>query len=182
MAKPTFVAERLKALGDHPDAAYAFPQCSSSAGGGHQPIPTLQCAPLPSAHPIVSVFRHQAFTAVRFDQGLRAGLEDWDLFHSLVEHGAKGPLVDRPLVHYRTDESGESLTTASEHLLTSCLGLYLRLMLRHLPSFHPGGLDPVFEPLRPGVPGRDQALGATPGASGLPPRLEAARRRAPLRM
>ena len=182
--EPSFVAECLKALGDHPDVAYAFPQVFFF--GRREAISQFPHYNAASATrrriPSCSVFRHQAFTAVRFDEGLRAGLEDWDLFHSLAEHGAKGLLVDRPLVHYRTHESGESLTdrlVASPHLRR---GLYLRLMLRHLPAFHPGGLDPVFEPLRPGVPGRDQALGATPGASGLPPRLEAARRRAPLRM
>ena len=135
--EPTFVAECLKALGDHPDVAYAFPQVfffgrwEAISQFPHYNAASATRRRIPSC----SVFRHQAFTAVRFDEGLRTGLEDWDLFHSLAERGAKGLLVDRPLVHYRTHECGESLTdrlVASPHLRR---GLYLRLMLRHLPLF-----------------------------------------------
>jgi hypothetical protein len=81
------------------------------------------------------VFRHEAFRAVRFDEGLKSGLEDWDLFHSLAEHGQKGVLVDRPLVHVRTHMDGGSITDrliASPHRRR---GLYLRLMVRHFPLF-----------------------------------------------
>jgi glycosyltransferase involved in cell wall biosynthesis len=135
--EPAFVAECLRALGEHPDAAYAFPQVFFF--GRREAISQFPRYDSASATrrriPSCSVFRHQAFAAVRFDEGLRTGLEDWDLFHSLEEHGARGVLVDRPLVHVRTHESGGSMTDrliASPHRRR---GLYFRLMLRHFPLF-----------------------------------------------
>ncbi len=145
--EPAFLAECLAALADHPDAAYAFPQVFFF--GRRETVSRFPRYDAASATrrrlPSCSVFRQQAFADVRFDEGLRTGLEDWDLFHSLAEHGATGVLVDRPLVHVRTHESGGSVTDrliASPHLRR---GLYFRLMLRHFPLFTLGDWTQFFD-------------------------------------
>ncbi len=135
--EPDFVAECLRALDDHPEAAYAFPQVFFF--GRQEAVSRYPQYHAVSAGrrriPMCAVFRHTAFRNTRFDEGLRSGLVDWDLYNSLAERGLQGVLVDRPLVHVRTHATGVSITdrlVASPHRRRTLL---LRLRIRHLPLF-----------------------------------------------
>jgi glycosyltransferase involved in cell wall biosynthesis len=134
---PDFVSECLKALAAHPEAVFAFTQLQKfGRGEGVTKFPPYESAtPLRRRVPVCALFRRQALENVRYDERLRSGLEDLDLYLTLAERGATGVLVDRPLVYYRQHEQQGSIT---DRLLASPVRrwwLHTKLMLRHRASF-----------------------------------------------
>ena len=130
---PGFVAAGLQALSNHPEAAFAFPQIwYFGRFDGVSRFPRYDSvSALHRRIPVCAFFRRDAFATVRYDEGLRSGLEDLDLYYTLAERGAKGVLVDEPLVHCRIHDTPGSVTDgliAAPHLRRT---LHARLMLRH---------------------------------------------------
>ncbi len=65
---------------------------------------------------VTSLTRRSAFLEIGgFNMNLnRVGLEDWDLFLSMYEHGLRGSFLAKPLVRYRQDAEGKNRNQPSK--------------------------------------------------------------------
>jgi len=64
-----------------------------------------------------------------YDESLRIGLEDWDLYLTLAEEGIEGVLVDEPLHLYRIH--GDGVTVRLRRRPLRLATLRLRLVIKH---------------------------------------------------
>ena len=53
-----------------------------------------------------ALLRAELVARFPYDERRRRGLEDWDFYLTLAEHGVGGRLVDEPLLHYRRQGTG----------------------------------------------------------------------------
>lgn len=76
-------------------------------------------------------FRRNCFDEVLYDERLRSGFEDWDLYLSLAERGITGRLVDQPLLAYRKHTTTQ--VSMSDKFASELKGnkLQLRIQLKH---------------------------------------------------
>jgi glycosyltransferase involved in cell wall biosynthesis len=62
-----------------------------------------------------ALVRRDAFTAVGgYDESMREGCEDWDLWLRLVERGLRGAIIPEILFHYRRSSSSMSRTMTAD--------------------------------------------------------------------
>jgi GT2 family glycosyltransferase/O-antigen/teichoic acid export membrane protein len=108
-----YVTATLAALESSRDVAYAYTQTQ-----------TFGRESLRSAHPEFSVprllqgnfihasalLRTPVIAATRYDERIRRGWEDWDVYLRLAAQGMHGVLVDGPLLFYRKHGDAESMT------------------------------------------------------------------------
>jgi glycosyltransferase involved in cell wall biosynthesis len=134
---PTFVSECLEALEAHPDAGFAFTQLEKfGRTQGVTRFPPYEAAtPLRRRIPVCALFRRETLATVRYDERLRSGLEDLDLYLTIAERGGTGVLVDRPLVRYRQHEQQRSITDRLMRAPLRRWWLHSRLMWRHRSLF-----------------------------------------------
>jgi glycosyltransferase involved in cell wall biosynthesis len=76
-------------------------------------------------------FRRECFDLVSYDERLRSGFEDWDLYLTLAERGITGRLVDQPLLAYRKHTTTQK--SMSDQFASELKGnrLQLRIQLKH---------------------------------------------------
>jgi glycosyltransferase involved in cell wall biosynthesis len=134
---PTFVSECLEALDARPDVAFAFTQLEKfGRTQGVTRFPPYESAPpLRRRIPVCAFFRRETLATLRFDEALRSGLEDLDLYLTIAERGGTGVLVDRPLVRYRQHEQHRSITDRLMRAPVLRWWLHSRLMWRHRSLF-----------------------------------------------
>jgi glycosyltransferase involved in cell wall biosynthesis len=70
-----------------------------------------------------------------YDESLRIGLEDWDLYLELAERGIEGVLVDEPLFLYRIH--GDGITWRLRRKPVRLAALRLRLVVKHRRLYTP---------------------------------------------
>lgn len=102
---PAYLERTTAALaGGGPEVGYAYTQCryfGAEQGTSHFPewdLKRLLRWPFVHASALVKTDlarRHP------YDERRRPGLEDWDFYLTLAEHGIRGVLVDEPLLLYR---------------------------------------------------------------------------------
>lgn len=84
-----------------------------------------------NACPATVLLRRDAWRrAGGYDEDLRSGFEDWDLFLAVLAEGGRVAVVPEPLVEYRT-----SPTSANVRSMERRLELYGRLVDKHRPLF-----------------------------------------------
>jgi glycosyltransferase involved in cell wall biosynthesis len=72
---------------------------------------------------------------IGYDESLRIGLEDWDLYLTLAEEGIEGVLVDAPLFLYRIH--GDGITWRLRRKPLRLAALRLRLVVKHRRLYTP---------------------------------------------
>ncbi len=122
----------LAALATHPEATYAYTQWQCFGLSDHR----SEFPPFSRTALLEQNFIHAAAlvpTALArstgFDERLRWGLEDWDLWLTLLGDGHVGVLVDEPLLHYR--QSGTGMTALHRSRPVKLTGVHLWLLLKH---------------------------------------------------
>jgi O-antigen biosynthesis protein len=92
----------LKSAGD--DVGYVYTQCryfGSESGVSQFPQWTLKrLLRWPFVH-ASALLRTEVVVEHPYDERRRPGVEDWDFYLTLAEHGIRGTLVDEPLLLYR---------------------------------------------------------------------------------
>jgi glycosyltransferase involved in cell wall biosynthesis len=84
-----------------------------------------------NACPATAVLRRSAWQrAGGYDEGMRAGFEDWDLFLGLVADGGRVAIVPEPLIGYRTAPA-----SANVRSMAARLDRYAELIDKHRPLF-----------------------------------------------
>ncbi|WP_062291226.1 glycosyltransferase family 2 protein [Demequina phytophila] len=84
-----------------------------------------------NACPATTLLRRSAWeVSGGYDEAMRSGFEDWDLFLSLLAGGGSIGIVPEPLIEYRT-----SPVSANVRSMTQRLDLYGALIDKHLPLF-----------------------------------------------
>lgn len=102
--KPKFVAKCIDALSHHSTASYAYSQMQLfGADDKITNYPDFDVEKLKQDNFInASAFFHASvFENIRYDERLRSGFEDWELYLALAESKKYGVLVDEPLLFYR---------------------------------------------------------------------------------
>jgi len=87
-----------------PDVGYAYTQCRYfGAEEGTTQFPEWDLDRLLRWNFVhaSALVRVELVLAHPFDERLRLGVEDWDFYLTLAEHGVRGVLVDEPLLWYR---------------------------------------------------------------------------------
>lgn len=84
-----------------------------------------------NASPATSLLRRDAWERCGgYDETMRDGFEDWDLFLSLLAPGGRVAIVPEALVEYRT-----ACASANVRSMDKRLALYATLVAKHRPSF-----------------------------------------------
>jgi len=89
-------------------------------------------------HPVTTLVRRECFEAVGgFDQTMREGYEDWDMWLKFVERGWKGARVREPLFIWRRHSAVTMIVEAGrrhERLFGRLVTNHLDMYLRHGPQ------------------------------------------------
>ena len=89
-------------------------------------------------HPVTALVRRECFEAVGgFDESMREGYEDWDLWLKFVERGWKGVRVREPLFIWRRHSATTMIVEAGkrhERLFGQLVTNHIRLYMRHGPE------------------------------------------------
>jgi glycosyltransferase involved in cell wall biosynthesis len=85
-------------------------------------------------HP-ASLLPREQIARIGYDESLRTGLEDWDLYLTLAEEGIEGILVDEPLLLYRLH--GDGVTWRLRRHPLRLAALRLRLLVKHRRLYSP---------------------------------------------
>jgi glycosyltransferase involved in cell wall biosynthesis len=88
-------------------------------------------------HP-ASLFPREAVARIGYDENLKIGLEDWDLYLTLAEDGIEGVLVDEPLLLYRLH--GDGVTWRLRRKPIRLCALRLRLLAKHRELYEPAAV------------------------------------------
>lgn len=110
---PTYLSETVPLLDREPQIAYVYTQLQYFGARNDifssRPF-KLNDLLFENFISVTSLMRRLAFEQVGgFNSNLnRLGLEDWDLFLSMAEHGLKGYFLPKPLVLYRQDPQGQN--------------------------------------------------------------------------
>lgn len=100
----TCIQACLKAARQYPKAGYVYTQSrffGEKKGDSSYPAFDLELLKSENYIHSSSFFRAEVFEKVRFNESLRSGLEDWDLYLRLAERGIYGQLLNEPLLRYR---------------------------------------------------------------------------------
>jgi glycosyltransferase involved in cell wall biosynthesis len=87
-------------------------------------------------HP-ASLLPRAEVARIGYDESLRIGLEDWDLYLTLAEKGIEGILVDEPLIYYRIH--GDGVTVRLRRRPLRLFMLRMHLLVKHRTLYRPAG-------------------------------------------
>jgi len=134
MLHPRHNESCLEALNTNPEAAYAYTQWeefgAANERSGFRPFDADALLAQNYIH-MSSLFHARALRDVNFDERLRSGMEDWDLYLSLLRRGRPGVLVDEPLLLYRV-RHGRTHTLRTRPLKYHLICIYVTLKHRRL--------------------------------------------------
>ena len=107
---PRYQERTLAFLQEAPPAVgYAYTQCryfGAAEGTSHFPPFSAKRLLRDNIVHVSALLRTELVRRFPFDESLRDGLEDWDLYLTLAEHGIGGVLCDEPLLWYRKHGNG----------------------------------------------------------------------------
>ena len=129
--EPDFVARLSAAIGSARDVSHAYCQERLVDKGtgiwrvpGWDPLLMM----ITNLHPVTTLVRRSCFEAVGgFDETMRGGYEDWDLWLKFVERGWRGVGVREPLFTWRR----HSDTTMVMNVVHNHAALYDAIRARH---------------------------------------------------
>lgn len=107
-----YVRKCLEILSAHPTAAFVYSQVKLfGRESGTTTYPEYDKDELKRENFInaSALFRAEVLKEHPYDERLRGGLEDWDLYLRLAEQSIGGVLLDEPLLNYRKHEGGNSM-------------------------------------------------------------------------
>ncbi len=107
-----YVRKGLEVLESHPDAAFVYTQVRRfGRETGTTSYPAYDAGELKRENFInaSALFRSEVLREHLYDERLRGGLEDWDLYLRLAEHWIPGVLLDEPLLNYRKHDDATSM-------------------------------------------------------------------------
>jgi glycosyltransferase involved in cell wall biosynthesis len=135
VAKLHDAIEKQRAAGTDGDVAYAY--CYERLVGqydGYWRVPDFDPVLMmfSNLHPVTTLIRRDRFDAVGgFDESMREGYEDWDLWLRFIERGWRGVRVPEALFVWRR----HSTTTMISSAVPRHEALYAYLMKQHAPLF-----------------------------------------------
>lgn len=143
--EPTFIARLAAALSHEPSgpaqASHAYCQERLvGLGTGTWEVPDWDPLLLmvTNLHPVTTLIRRDRFEAVGgFDESMRGGYEDWDLWLRFAERGWRGIRVPEPLFVWRR----HSDATMVMRIVHDHEALYRRLMAGHADLYQRHALD-----------------------------------------
>lgn len=77
-----------------------------------------------------AMMRSDLLAHYHYDENLKTGWEDWDMYLQLIENGYNGVLVDEPLLYYRKHEGDNSMADDLNDAL-KISRLRLKIMRKH---------------------------------------------------
>ncbi len=134
---PEFVAKTAAVLDHDPTIDWVYVQLRHfGRESGISEFPAFDVAKLTEGNYLraTALIRSSVFDAVRFDEKLRTGWEDWDFFLSLAQRGERGRLLDEPLMLYRKHPDADRMSDVMGEARNK-RRVRLRIMRRHLRLF-----------------------------------------------
>lgn len=179
MLDPTYVEKCQDALKEHPESGYAYTQWKKfGARTGVSTFPHFSLANLKAQNFIhaSAMLPRSLLTRFRYDERIRSGWEDWDLYLRLARAGVVGVLVDEPLLLYRQHESSMFTESVGKHFQRYGRSVYiqlknwrlygirgtLRALRGHTAFLVKGGIWPRLHGIAPD-PGSDRYASEDPG-------------------
>lgn len=136
--EPTFLERCVDALPDDWESYFAYTHFRRFGNADSVEIAPrydrVRLARSNFIHP-ASLFPRAAVARIGYDESLRIGLEDWDLYLTLAEEGIEGVLVDEPLLLYRLH--GDGVTWRLRRKPVRLCALRLRLLFKHRELYGP---------------------------------------------
>jgi glycosyltransferase involved in cell wall biosynthesis len=135
---PTFVERCVKALPEDWDRHFVYTHFrlfgNSEGVQSALPYDRTRLARSNFIHP-ASLFPRAEVARIGYDESLRIGLEDWDLYLTLAEEGIEGILVDEPLIFYRIH--GDGVTVRLRRKPLRLFMLRMHLLVKHRALYDP---------------------------------------------
>jgi len=115
---PEFVEKCLNLLLARPDAGFAYTQVRYfGRESGESAYPEYDLDELKKENFVnqSAMMRAEVVKAYPYDESFTKGVEDWNLYLTLAEHGIRGVLLDEPLLNYRKHHDMSSMLDSMSH-------------------------------------------------------------------
>ncbi len=129
---PEFVRVCLQELSDRPDASFVYTQLEyfgDQAGRSQFPAFDPERLKRGSCIDAGALLRTDVVREHPYDVRLRAGLEDWDFYLTLAEHGHAGVLTERTALNFRVH--GVSMGHGVQRNAWRRRRTYLQILFKH---------------------------------------------------
>ncbi|MGQ0831581.1 MAG: glycosyltransferase [Microthrixaceae bacterium] len=106
---PEYARQTVALIGSDPNVGYVYTQCEYfGAVSGRSAYPAWTAEGLLADNFVhaSALLRTSLVRRLRYDEGMRSGYEDWDLYLRLADEGIGGVLCDLPLLFYRKHGGG----------------------------------------------------------------------------
>lgn len=133
--KPQFVEKCIDALFHNPAASYAYTQMQLFEADDkvtHYPDFDIEKLKQDNFINASAFFRASMFENIRYDERLRRGFEDWEVYLTLAEGKKYGVLIDEPLLLYRKHGPGSISMTDRMIQSESVLKTKLYIQAKHI--------------------------------------------------